>query len=168
MATLSPIGYTETPKTYEQFKSLVKVAQDASNGSCWALGDLYNLGEEMFSDTYAQAFDETKKTIRTIKNYASVARKFSPARRRDSLSFSHHDVVKALDEHEADRLLTIAEAESLNREQLRARVHGEKDAPIKTTCKVIDLIKHLTQDYGLSEDSVIDISFKIAELDNVA
>lgn len=165
MATLSPVGYTDTPKTYDEFASLVQIAQDASNGSCWALGDLYNLGEEHFSDVYAQAFDETKKTIRTIKNYASVARKFSVSRRRASLSFSHHDVVKALDESKADEWLDKAEAKKYNRNDFREKVYGEGNKPTKTQCKVIDLVDHLIKDYGLTEDTIVDISFKIAELE---
>jgi hypothetical protein len=55
----------------------------------------------------------------TLKNYASVAKKFPASRRRTSLTFEHHVAVAALPESEQDRLLARAEDERLTARALR-------------------------------------------------
>lgn len=171
MTTLSPFGYTKPPQTKDQFQHAVSTASDAKNGACWALGDLYNLAQEpRWRDTADQFFSETKVTLRTLRNYASVCRSFNRKRRIYDLSFGHYDVVKAMDEAEQDDLLSQAVKGDWSRENLRdawREYKGvEKKEAIKTTCKVIDLIAVLTSpEFGLSENDTIDITAKLIELE---
>jgi hypothetical protein len=59
----------------------------------------------------------------TVANYANVCRAFSTtSRRRDVLSFGHHEAVAALPAREADKLLDQAERERLSRHALRLLV----------------------------------------------
>lgn len=158
-ASLTPTGYNKSPRNRDEYIQQVQTAQDASNGSAWALGDLYNYGEQHFSDIAEQPFDETKKSLRTIQNYASVCRKFAHARRRASLSFSHHDAVKGLPEAEQDTLLNKAEKDQLSREQLRDLVRGEKEKETVTTCTILSIADVLTEN-GFDPTDTVEVTVK--------
>ena len=174
MTALSPLGYMNDPKTYDEFQQQVSVSTDAKNGACWALGDLYNYGKDHFEETFADAFSDTLVQLVTIQNYASVCRKFPRQRRRkwQTLSFSHYDVVKAMDEAAQDDLLTQAELNQWNRGDLRdAKMSYEgipKPTSIKGTVKVRDILEFLTKDKGLDGNDIIDFTAKLAELEAVA
>lgn len=169
MTEFTPFGYSNDPKTFDEFISDVQTATDAKNGACWALGDLYNLAQSRWRDKADQAFSETKVTLQTLRNYASICRKFTRERRIYDLSFGHYDVVKAIDEADQDRLLALAVKNKWTREDLRDKWHEDqnikKAKAIKTTCKVEDLIAVLTSpEFGLSENDTIDITAKLVEM----
>lgn len=174
MTFLSPFGYTEDPQNIDEFETLVSTATDAKNGACWALGDLYNLAQEArWRDSSDQFFSETKVTLPTLRNYASVCRHFKRERRVYDLSFGHYDVVKAMNPDEQDDLLLQAVKGDWSRETLRDAWRNykgvEKQEKIKTTCKVVDLIAVLTsKEFGLSENDTIDITAKLVELEAAA
>lgn len=165
MAKFTPFGYSNDPKTFKEFMSDVETATDAKNGACWALGDLYNLAESRWRDKTDQAFTETKITLETLRNYATVCRVFPRKRRVYDLSFSHYDVVKTMDESAQDKLLSDAVNKHWSRKQLRDARHEyleiKKQESIKTQCKVIDIVKHLIEDFGLAENDTIDITAKL-------
>lgn len=167
-ASLSPFGYDNDPKTYDEFQQMVSVTTDAKNGASFALGDLYIYGETNFHETYTQAFDDTQVQLVTIQNYARVCRAFPRPRRKYNVSFGHYDTVRTLPPEAQDNLLSRAELKKWNRDDLRKARHDyegtEKPESIKTTCKVIDLANHLMNDYGLSPDDMIDITAKIVEI----
>jgi hypothetical protein len=170
MAQLSPLGYMQDPTSYDEFAQMVQVTTDAKNGASFALGDLYNFGIENYEQTFAQAFDDTKIQLVTIQNYANVCRKFPRQRRRWNLSFSHYDTVKALDEAVQDKLLSEAELNQWNREDLRKAKQEYDGTPktesIKGTVRVRDILEFLIQDKGLSEDDIIDFTAKLYEEEN--
>ncbi len=56
-----------------------------------------------------------------------VAAVFPPERRHAALSWSHHDLVAAMGVGDQDRLLTLAAAEELTRDQLKALVVQERE-----------------------------------------
>src|SRR5581483_2680626 len=72
------------------------------NASSWWLGDWLVYGQHKFPDRYRKIMAETSLDYQTLRNYAWVARRFHPSRRRDRLSFQHHVTVAPLPESEQD------------------------------------------------------------------
>jgi hypothetical protein len=84
--------------------------------TAWRIGDWlvhaadhYDGGEQSDS-RYTRASDLTDLSYGTLRNRASVARRFEMSRRRDTLTFEHHAVVASLrNDVEQDRWLGKAE-----------------------------------------------------------
>lgn len=106
-----------------------------SDSSAWWLGDWLIYGQDNYPDRYKRAAAETSLDYQTLRNYAWVARKIAPARRREKLSFQHHAEVAGLPAEEQDRWLGQAEAARWTRNQLRKRIRDgrhphEIEAPV--------------------------------------
>jgi predicted transcriptional regulator len=93
-----------------------------SDASAWWLGDWLIYGQENYPQRYKRAIEKTSLDYQTLRNYAWVARKFVPARRREKLSFQHHAEVCGLPEEEQERWLAEAEAGRWSRNELRRRI----------------------------------------------
>lgn len=100
-----------------------RLAQAASN-SAWCLGDWLIYGETRFTGRYRSAVEQTSLDYKTLRNYAWVARKFAPARRRAGLSFEHHAAVASLPEPEQAYWLRKAELFNWSRNDLRREVRA--------------------------------------------
>jgi hypothetical protein len=96
--------------------------------SAFRIGDWLLHAEEQFDrgddskGRYLQAEELTGLGVRTLRNYASVCRRVPLSRRRDVLTFGHHDSVAALEPEEQERWLAAAEAESWSLALLREQV----------------------------------------------
>lgn len=88
----------------------------------WSIGDWLIYGEMVYGEMYAQALVQTRYTYGALANMASVARAFESSRRRENLSWSHHEAVKSLSEDMQDELLDKAERQELGRDDLRELV----------------------------------------------
>lgn len=90
------------------------------------LGDALRFGEAAYGEDYAQAIDMTRKVMqvseKTIKNAAWICASVDAARRRETLTLAHHEVVAALDDAEQDELLGKAESENLTVSGLKKEV----------------------------------------------
>lgn len=93
-----------------------------STSSAWCLGDWLIFGMRAYSGRYRNAIEQTSLDYQTLRNYAWVARHFSPHRRRELLSFGHHAEVTALPEPEQDFWLRKAEELGWSVKQLRREV----------------------------------------------
>jgi hypothetical protein len=93
-----------------------------ADSSTWWIADWLVYGETSFQERYPEAIRATSLNYQTLRNYAWVARRFAPSRRRDSISFGHHAEVAALDESEQDYWLRKAEELGWSRNQLRREV----------------------------------------------
>jgi hypothetical protein len=93
-----------------------------ADASCWWLGDWLVYGQDKFPDRYRRAMVGTALDYQTLRNYAWVARRFAPSRRRDSLSFQHHAAVAALAEPDQDLWLVRAAAFGWSLRQLRTHL----------------------------------------------
>ncbi|MFD8810189.1 LmbU family transcriptional regulator [Streptomyces sp. NPDC059627] len=102
-----------------------------SDSSAWWIGDWLVFGQNQYGDRYRRAMKETRLDYQTLRNYAWVARKFEPSRRRDGLTFQHHMEVAALSEAEQDHWLDFAVrldwSRNELRKQIRASMSGEGD-----------------------------------------
>ncbi|MEU2942610.1 LmbU family transcriptional regulator [Nocardiopsis alba] len=101
-----------------------------SDSSGWWLGDWLVYGQENYPNRYKCAIAATSLDYQTLRNYAWVARKFVPERRREKLSMQHHAEVAGLSLEEQEHWLSQAEAEGWSRNELRRRTQaGAKRTP---------------------------------------
>jgi hypothetical protein len=97
-----------------------------SSASAWWLGDWLLYGEQAYGRRYRTALEVTPFDYKTLRNYAWVARRFEPSRRRDRLSFQHHAEVASLPEPEQDLWLMRAETLCWSRNELRRRLAARR------------------------------------------
>ncbi|MET7395851.1 LmbU family transcriptional regulator [Dactylosporangium sp. NPDC005572] len=103
-----------------------------SDSSAWWLGDWLIYGQAQYPGRYKHAISETSLDYQTLRNYAWVARRFSPARRREKLSFQHHAEVASLAEEDQDALLSAAETNGWSRNELRRQAQRRRDGDSRT------------------------------------
>jgi DNA modification methylase len=104
-------------------------------GGPWWRGDWWAFGEARYGER-AKAAAVSSTALQTFMNYASVARKFDTSRRREDLSFSHHDAVASLPPQDADIWLGRAaksgwSAKRLRDEAKRGFSPGADEAPAR-------------------------------------
>ncbi len=94
----------------------------------WVIGDLLNLGEEVFGEDAPQAWDFDAWADKTCANYKSTAKRVPLQRRRADLPFTTHEVVAALPANEQRKWLKLCALNGWTRDQLRdelAKANGE-------------------------------------------
>jgi hypothetical protein len=79
-------------------------------GRCiqWLLGDWIAYGNTKFGERYARASKITGYDPQTLMNMVYVASRFPISRRRENLSWSHHEAVASFDPDEQGRWLDEA------------------------------------------------------------
>lgn len=112
--------------TYDDWEQALAFARKAESCAMWWVGDLLNYGETNYGDTYTQAMEASGLEYQTVANAKYVAGQVEFSRRRENLSFSHHDAVASLPPKEQNRWLAKAERENWTRTELRARLRQEK------------------------------------------
>lgn len=95
-----------------------------SESSVWWLGDWLVFGARKYPDRYKRAMRETSLDYQTLRNYAWVARRFPPSRRRSGLSLQHHIEVAALPPDEQDHWLGLAARLRWSRDELRKQMRA--------------------------------------------
>jgi hypothetical protein len=94
------------------------------DSSAWWLGDWLIYGRAEYPERYKHAISGTSLDYQTLRNYAWVARRFPPHRRRDKLSFQHHAEVASIAEPEQEKWLVQAEQHGWSRNELRRQIHA--------------------------------------------
>lgn len=77
----------------------------------WLLGDWIAYGNQKFGERYARASKITGYDTQTLMNMVYVASRFEISRRREDLSWSHHETLASLEPDEQDRWLDQAIAD---------------------------------------------------------
>lgn len=96
--------------TIEDIGRFIEQALGLNDSTRWWIGDLLLFAEANFSEKYAQLLDATRMTERQAERYRYVAQNIAPSRRRENLSFSHHEEVASLEPPDQSRLLALAES----------------------------------------------------------
>jgi hypothetical protein len=93
-------------------------------GVAWWIGDWVSYGNAKFGEKYSRAARVTGYDVQSLMNMAYVASRFDLSRRKETLSWSHHSELAALEPDEQDRWLVFADERRLSvrglREELRA------------------------------------------------
>ncbi|MCA1572671.1 MAG: LmbU family transcriptional regulator [Chloroflexi bacterium] len=112
--------------TFEQWVDAGATLQKLARSVQWLLGDWLAYGEKRYGETYAQAIDLTGLEYQTVADAAWVASKVELSRRRESLSWSHHKEIAALEPADQDEWLDRAEAEGMTRDRLRCALRAAR------------------------------------------
>jgi hypothetical protein len=103
-------------------------------GRCiqWLLGDWIAYGNLKFGERYARASQITGYDRQTLMNMVYVASRFGASRRREGLSWSHHETLAALEQAEQDQWLDRAVAHRWSVSDLRMMLRASrKTLPVK-------------------------------------
>jgi hypothetical protein len=115
--------------TYPEYEELLSFLGALHGFSRWALADALVYGEMAYEDDrYVQAALLTGLTEQSCMNYASLARRVPPSRRREDVPFSTHQEVAPLEPNAQRHWLALAEKERLTKAELRGRIKGETDS----------------------------------------
>lgn len=116
----------------EEWADIGDALSRADQSLMWWIGDWWAYGERQGYGERSRVLDALKEkghnppSLKTCRNAAVVARAFTTSRRRDVVSWNHHEAVASLDERERDWLLERAEANSWSRDALRDEVRRYK------------------------------------------
>lgn len=105
-------------------------------GRCiqWLLGDWITYGNEKFGNRYAKASKITGYDTQSLMNMVYVASRFSISRRRENLSWSHHEALAALDLEEQEHWLDQAAEHRWSVSDLRMMLRmSRKEAEAEST-----------------------------------
>ena len=89
--------------------------------SPWWIGDMINRGEDLYGEEFGEVCGATLST-EMVSRYASVARRVPAQNRRPALSWAAHAAVARLPLVDQRRMLTAAERQGWNSDQLRKQV----------------------------------------------
>ena len=107
--------------TFEEWKELGNCLRKVEKGIQFWLGDWLNYGERKWGEMYSQALEETDYKEQTLMNFKYVADKVQFSRRRENLSWSHHEEVASLEPERQDKWLDIAKTENSSGVQMKKR-----------------------------------------------
>jgi DNA methylase len=85
----------------------------------WWIGDLLVYGEWRWGEMYDEMIERTGYEVRTLRTLKWVAGQIDVSRRRDDLSFAHHQEAAALPPELQDAILAQAAREGWTREMVR-------------------------------------------------
>lgn len=121
---------------FEAWKPLGAGLSVVGSAYRWWLGDWMVYGENTYGDKYGDKYEEalemTGLAYQTLANIRWIALRFPVSRRRENLSWSHHEVVASFPDEEAEKWLDLAEEQRWSVMELRQAIRGEqqtKEAP---------------------------------------
>ena len=122
---LTPVSWVPT-KELDLAEWTVAGNRLGAMGRCgqWGLGDWIRYGNARFGERYSGAARITGYDVQTLMNMVYVASRYAVSRRRENLSWSHHETLAALDRAEQDHWLDRATAECLSISDLRLELRG--------------------------------------------
>jgi hypothetical protein len=97
-----------------------------SRCSQWWLGDWIRYGNTKFGERYARVASITGYDAQTLMNMVYVASRFDISRRRENLSWSHHEALASLDEHAQEHWLDYASGSKLSVSDLRLELRAAR------------------------------------------
>ncbi|MBR7826382.1 LmbU family transcriptional regulator [Actinospica sp. MGRD01-02] len=110
--------------TIEEWTRIGVQLDRTMDSSTWWLGDWLVYGRSRFPERYRRVIEVTAFDYQTLRNYAWVANRVPPPRRRPALSFQHHAEVAALDAALQSEWLALAEQNRWSRNRLRTEVRA--------------------------------------------
>lgn len=112
--------------TFEQWSECGEFIKKSNSAMNFWIGDWLNYGKAKYGETYSQAIHETDFEYGTLANAKYVSSKIEPSRRRENLSFAHHQELASLPIDKQDKWLKKASEDNLTREELRIFLREDK------------------------------------------
>jgi N6-adenosine-specific RNA methylase IME4 len=139
------------------------------NGRQWWTGDWLNHGERKYGEGYAQGMDATGLALQTLTNCAWVARRFSEiSRRRENLSWGHHDVVAADEPADQDYWLDQAEEHDWTVRELRKARRPEPPPPPEGTFSILYADPPWEYDFSLTDSRRVENQYPTMTVEEIA
>jgi len=135
-ATLTPIGIIGLPAWMQAADTVAlasgllrrfAVAMNVGNVLMWAVGDAYAHGERLHGSDFEDAMAASGYAPQTISNALWVARNVPYTVRRGDLSWTHHEVVAALEPGVQRAWLLMAAEGDWSTRQLAAELREARD-----------------------------------------
>lgn len=117
--TACSLSVVDAEMSYERVEEIIWRVRGARDATAWWLGDLLRFAESRWGEKYAQAMDATGLSYGRLANIVSTCERVSDARRREDLSFAHHEAVASLEPAEQIEWLEAAAKSSWTEAQLR-------------------------------------------------
>lgn len=114
--------------TEEEWLALGEKLRFVEGGIQWWIGDWMRYGQHRWGEKINTVVGMTGKSEQRVKNYQWVASRFETSRRRDLLSYTHHELVAAMPMPEQEEWLDYAVAERLSSKDLQ-RLLRERNQP---------------------------------------
>lgn len=114
---------------FEQYRSIGSMLGVMHQMNAFLIGDWLLYGEHTYGEKYAQAAEEVGLSPQTLANYASIAKRIPPTRRRPAVSHSKHAEVAALPPADQKKWLKVVEEDNLTKEELRHRLRDAGALP---------------------------------------
>jgi hypothetical protein len=126
---LTPVSWEPQGELdFEEWRAVGRKLARIARASRWWLGDWLNYGEKAYGGKYTQALRQTGYDYQSLADMARVSKEFDVSRRRENLSWSHHEEVAALEPSEQDRMLDQAATHGWSQKALRAEIGGHGNA----------------------------------------
>lgn len=114
---------------YETYESIGAMLGALHQASSFLVGDYLLYGEFTYGEKYTQAALLLGLSPQTLANYASIAKRVPPGRRKIGVSFSIHGEVASLPPELQEHWLTVAKNEGLTKQEIRDRLRPPKELP---------------------------------------
>lgn len=117
---LNPTGLeVESDATFEEWQYIGGILHRLEGSINWLIGDWLVYGERVWGQTYEQVSEITGFDVKTLYQYAWIARNVDFSVRTENLSFGHHQLIAGLEPDLQRRWLAHAEENNLSISQLR-------------------------------------------------
>ena len=173
--TLTAVGVeVEGQPTIEEWRTAMQFIDRAASASMWWHGDMLRYGEATYGELASQDDGDEKYDYKTLRNAKYVAENVPMSRRRDTLSFGHHEVVAPLSPDQQVKWLDQAESETLTRSELR-RVVADARAAETIAATPLPKGKHNViyadppwrYDFSVSDSRKIENQYPTMEVDQI-
>lgn len=123
--------------TFPEWVQLGRSLTEVGDSMAWWVGDWIEQGTVVYGGKYEAALEVMPLEQGTLHNYALVARRFAESsRRREDLSWGHHQVVAALDAPLADEWLATAASSGWSVHELREQLRASRSLPAEDQTRV--------------------------------
>jgi hypothetical protein len=120
-------GLEDAELTMEEWAELGEQLARSEMAVAWWVGDWAFYGHWRYGQQYDEIVRLTGLDEKTVRCYRVVAGSFSLSRRRDNLSFQHHNAVASLTIPEQEHWLNLASEKQWSMHTLRAEVRAERE-----------------------------------------
>ena len=118
--------------TEKQWEEAGRVLGHIHGATLWWIGDWLIAGEKgkwCHDGKYEDVSERFGIEYRTARQAVWIARAFELSRRRDNLTWSHHQEVAGLDKAAQEHWLSLAESEGWSKAELRKRIRASLPPP---------------------------------------
>lgn len=131
--------------TKEEWGELGRMLKGLNQSLQWIIGDWVNYGEKQWRETYEHIADETGLDVKTIYDYAYVARSVHFSVRTETLSFGHHKLIAGFDRKMQRQWLDYAVDKKLSVSAMRQQIRAQLPAVVNEPAFMDGFTKQYTE-----------------------